>query len=156
MRFWSNKNIAKNSVAQNNKQLEEKARRVLRACYKAATTHAPKFDTLLVRLANVKEANAEAKGLYNAGLRVLDPICKRLELNELLGNYYSAQERRKAAKSRSEYARTWLQNAERFLLTKKCFFSMLVFFSLALRAVPVFFSLALRAAAGLHASLRCR
>ena len=89
------KTMVKNSVAQNNKQLEEKARRVLRACYKAATTHAPKFDTLLVRLANVKEANAEAKGLYNAGRRLLDPTGKRVKLKELLGEYYSAQERKK-------------------------------------------------------------
>ena len=61
----------------------------------------------------MKEANAEAKGLYNAGIRLLDPTSKRTKLKELFGKYESPKEKNKAAKSRSDYARIWLQNAKR-------------------------------------------
>ena len=123
----------------------KKTKKVLRACYKAATTW-------VLSLAQVKETDSKAQDLYDVGLQVIDPTCKRVNLKTLLSKHYTAQENKKAAKSRCEYMRTWLQNAKDSVPCKARASSMLVLISLALREVPVFSSLARRAAAGPQAT----
>ena len=70
------------NVEENNKTLQEKARKVLKACHNAATMNASNFDSLLVDLATIKETNAEANELYVIGLRLIDPTSKKAKLKE--------------------------------------------------------------------------
>ena len=69
--------MVKHTVQENNTALEAKARKVLRACHKAATRHASNFDSMLVDLAAMKETNVEANDFFNIGLLLIDPTSKK-------------------------------------------------------------------------------
>ena len=93
----------KHNVEENNKTFQEKTRKVLKSCHKAATRNASNFDSLLVDLATMKETNVEANELYEIGLRLIDPTSPKAKLKESMQKY-EATSRKNDKKGRAERA----------------------------------------------------